>query len=153
MSNFRPISILPFLSKFFEKCLLTRLIKFLDKFSVITPNQYGFMKGKSTQDALLAFTDHIYQALDSRQSSISVFVDLSKAFDTVDHSILLSKMEIQGIRGLPLKIFANYLTNRTHRVKIGKIVSDSLTIGTGVPQGSLLGPILFLIYINNLVNV
>jgi len=84
MSNFRPMSILLFLSKIFQKCLLTRLIKFLDKFSVITPNQYGFMKGKSTQDALLASTDHIYHALDNRQSSNSVFESLSRAFDTVD---------------------------------------------------------------------
>ena len=92
-SNYRPISLLPFLSELLEKCLISRLISFLDKFSIISPHQYGFLKGKSTQDALIAFTDHIYDALDKKQSTISVFIDYSKAFDTLDHAILLAKME------------------------------------------------------------
>ena len=93
------------MSKLAEKCLLTRLISFLDKLSIISPHQYGFTKGKSTQGAPTAFTDHVYEALDNRQLSISVFVDYSKAFDTVDYAILLAKLEKYGIRGLPQKHF------------------------------------------------
>ena len=140
MTNYRPISILSFMSKLFEKCLLSRLVKFLDKFSVISKNQYGFMKNKSTEDALIAFTDHVYEALDNRQSSIGIFIDYSKAFDTTDHSILISKLWLCGIRGLPLKILTNYLKERTHCVKIGKSISQPLPVTRGVPQGLFVRP-------------
>ena len=94
--NYRPILVLLFMGKLVEKCLLTRLISFLDKMSIISPHQYGFTKGRSTQDALITFTNHVYEALDNKQSSIGVFVDYSKAFDTVDHAILLAKLEKYG---------------------------------------------------------
>ena len=149
VDNFRPISVLILLSKIFERCLFIRLSSFLKKFKIISDDQYGFTKGKSTEDALIAFTDCIYKALDDKLYTISVLVDYSKAFDTVNHSILLAKMEKYGVRGIPLQIFASYFENRRHVTKINNILSTEKTLNMGVPQGSLLSPLLLLIYIND----
>jgi len=100
-----------------------------------SPCQFGFTKGKSTNDAITALTNHLYDALDDKAHSIAVMVDFRKAFDTVDHATLISKMEKYGIRGVALKMFESYLRDRTQRVKIGGHLSDSLTINIGVPQG------------------
>ena len=151
--NYRPISVLIFLSKIFEKCLFLRIFSFLKKFSIISSDQFGFTRGKSTEDALVALTDDLYGVLDSKQFSISVLIDYSKAFDTVNHSILLAKMECYGVRGPALKIFASYLENRRHQTKIGDKLSSEKTLNIGVPQGSILGPLLFLIYINDVKNI
>ena len=153
LKNYRPISILAFLGKIFEKCMLVRVNDFISKFSIISPAQYGFCKGKSTQDAVLYLTELIYQAFNDKTVNLNIFIDLRKAFDTINHDILLGKLELYGIRGLPLKLFKNYLSNRVQRVRINNAVSDPRTVSMGLPQGGLLSPVLFLLFINDLPNI
>ena len=153
VDNYRPVSILPLISKVFETCLKTRLLGFSDRFSLISPNQFGFQKGKSTEDALLLFTSYLYDSMDQGEHNINIFVDFRKAFDTVNHSILLSKLELYGIRGHPLNLLRSYLLNRKQSVRFNNTYSDVSTINIGIPQGSILGPLLFLFYINDLPNV
>ena len=149
-TNYRPISCLPYISKIFEKCMTNRLISFCNKCSIFTKYQFGFRHKLSTSDALINLTENIYDALNNRNHLATYAVDLRKAFDVVNHSIILNKMERMGIRGLPLNWFRNYLTDRRSYVEIGSTKSDLKTFNIGVPQGSTLGPILFLLYINDL---
>ena len=149
-SNFRPISSLPYMSKIYEKLVTFRLLSFCYKYNIISPVQFGFQPGISTSDALLKITESIYKALDSREYHIATLLDIKKAFDSVDHAILLKKLEHYGIRGLPLKWFESYLSGRKCYTEIDSIKSDIRIFNVGVPQGSNLGPILFLIYVNNL---
>ena len=117
IENFRPISSLPFLSKIFERCMANRLIEFFDQTKLISEFQFGFQKGKSTCDALIKLTETIYQSLNNRQHLISILIDLSKALDTVNRQILLTKMEKYGITNKSLNLFKNYLLNRKNYVK------------------------------------
>ena len=153
VGNYRPIAILPTLSKILEKCMVSRINNYINKFSIISSNQFGFTKNTSTLDAIEVFSDLIYNSFDSKLHNISLFIDLRKAFDTVNHKILLYKLESYGIRGPVLSWIKSYLKDRKQCVKIGSSYSNMNVINIGLPQGSSISPILFLLYINDLVNV
>ena len=150
MSNYRPISNLSFLSKIFEKVINVRLYSFLQKYNILNINQFGFQKCKSTCDAALHFVNSAYTALNNKNCLVSVLLDFSKAFDTVNHSILIAKLETLGVRGFTLQWLRSYLKNREQFVTIDNKKSSTKVVNIGVPQGSVLGPLLFLIYINDM---
>ena len=145
VSNYRPISILPLVSKIFET-----LIHFLNKHEIIYKHQFDFQRGKSTEQAVLDLLYNIVLALETKDEACLIFLNFPKAFDTVNHNILLSKLEYYSVRGLPLKLMKSYLSDRTQCVKIRGSTSKHALITCGVPQGSGLGPFLFLVYINNI---
>ena len=153
LKNYRPISILPTLSKIYERCLYNRLINFVESNSILHSCQFGFRKNTSTENAVIELTNKIYSSLNLKKHSICVFVDFQKAFDTINHSILFRKLDSYGVRGVVLSLFKSYLTNRKQRVRIGDSYSDLADLKIGVPQGSILGPLLFIIYVNDIFHV
>lgn len=153
VTNYRPISLITNFAKVFEMLLKTRLYNFIKKFKILSDNQFGFTEGKSTQDAIAELTKKIYHSLDKSKPSLCVFIDLAKAFDTVSHKHLLECLEDIGVRDVELKLFNSYLSDRTQSVHIAGTQSGFRTVSCGVPQGTVLGPILFLIYLNNLFAV
>ena len=149
-NNYRPISLLSNIGKIIEKLIHLRLNLFLEPRNSYYTFQLGLRLNFSTNNALISVVENIQTQLDDGKYSAGVFVDLKKAFDTFDHNILLKKLDYYGVRGIANEWFASYLKNRKQFVSISGHISSSQVIQTGVPQGSVLGPLLFLLYINDL---
>ena len=153
MSNYRPISILPTLSKIFEKLIHSRIYQFLEENEVIYNCQFGFRQSHSTIHAVKTAITSVVSSLNDSRQSMGIFVDFSKAFDTIKHEILLSKPNHYGIRGIALELICDYLSNRKQFVFYDNdCYSISSDISIGVPQGSVLGPLFFIIYVNDIIS-
>ena len=145
VTNYRPISILPLFSKILERLVYNQLYYFLEKFDILHQNQYGFRSKRSTSQAALDYLQDIYNSVDKGEPVVSIFLDFSKAFDCIDHKILLAKLYRYGVRGSTHEWFASYLKNRKQFVCVNDQSSETKINYYGVPQGSILGPLLFLI--------
>ena len=144
VNNYRPVSILPVLSKVLEKLMYNRLMAFIEKFKILYDFQFGVRKAHST--ALIYVYDQILKALQNESYSIGVYLDFSKAFDTINHDILFQKLQCYGVRGIALEWIKSYMSNRYQYVSFNSCDSCIKPIECGVPQGSILGPLLFFCY-------
>ena len=151
-NNYRPISFLPNFCKIFEKLIYSRMYSFLEKNNLLQDKQFGFRSKYSTTHAIISLTESIKKFLDKKYIVSGIFIDLEKAFDTINHSILCDKLNYYGFRCKSNDLTKSYLTNRKQFVSINGYDSTKLDINCGVPQGSMLGPFLFLLYINDLQN-
>ena len=153
MSNYEPISILPTLSKIFEKLIHVRIYQFLDENQVLYHYQFGFRKAHSTVHAVQTAIHSVTKALDTSYQCMGIFIDFSKAFDTIKHNILLDKLYHYGVRGIAHKLISSYLSNRKQFVYCdNECYSAVENISVGVPQGSVLGPLFFILYVNDIIS-
>lgn len=152
-TNYRPVSLLPQFSKILEKIVDNRLNSFIEKNCIISECQYGFRSSRSTYMALMDLIENICEALDKKKYVMGIFIDLKKAFDTIDHRILLDKLYHYGIRGISHDWVKSYLSCRKQFVQYQNEKSELKEIVCGVPQGSILGPKLFILYINDICNI
>ena len=150
IENYRPISILPAISKIFEKILSLQIHEYFQSKHLYYEYQYGFIKNRSTEQAALELIDRVITEIDKGEIPFNIYIDLSKAFDTLDHAILMDKLYYYGVQGTSLDLLRNYLVKRKQYVQIGEVKSDITYLSTGVPQGSILCPLLFIIYINDI---
>ena len=152
-SNYRPVSVLSEFSKIFERLIYNRFLTFFEKHNILNNSQFGFRKNRSTSMAITTLSDAFHESIEKNEYLLGLFIDLSRAFDTISHEILLDKLNFYGIRGIALTWIKNYLSERKQYVSFNNTHSDMGILSTGVPQGSILGPLLFLIYINDLPNI
>ena len=152
VSSYRPVCSLSSFSKIFERIVYNRMLKFIEKHEILSKSQFGFRKNVNTETALINFIDFVHKGLTAKHNVGTVFMDLSKAFDVMDHNILETKLKHYGFRGTFLKILMSFVRNRKYFVNVNGMNSNTRTVNIGVPQGSTLGPLLFLIYVNDMEN-
>ena len=150
MNNYRPISLLPVISKVLEKLVHIRVMKFFNRHKVLYEGQYGFRSGRSTSDAILDLTGNILDGYNKGMYTLGLFLDMTKAFDCINHQILFRKLELYGIRGIALDWFKSYLGKRSLKVALGNVLSEEFPVSCGTPQGSVLGPLLYIIIANDM---
>ena len=151
--NYRPISLLPTISKVFERVIHDQMYEYFNQFNFLAEQQYGFRKQHSTEYATIKLMDHVSEEMEAGKTPTSVYIDISKAFDTLTFEVLLYKLKYYGVTDTALDLLKSYLTNRKQYVVFDSCQSEHVETYTGVPQGSILGPLFYSIYINDLITV